>query len=117
MGWLAKSTRILLIHTLACLPARTVDQLKTKSNTSEGPNRIHAVGKEDLETRSLRGREPVRIRSHTTAVERGTNGEGRLRESASMSCDEAVFLGIPGGGPAILQMELIEYVMHVILDR
>lgn len=33
-----------------------------------------------------------------------------------MSGYEAVFFGIPGCGAAVLQMELVEYVMDVILD-
>lgn len=72
--------------------------------------------KEDLETRSLDKREHVRARTHTKAVERDSKDESWLGEAASMSGYEAVFLGIPGGGAAVLQMEFIEYVMDVVLD-
>ncbi len=95
--------------------AMTVDQLGPKSNTSEDPKRIHVARKEDLETRSVVKREPVRPRTRTKEVERGSKSESWLREAVSMSGYETVFFGIPGGGAAILQMEFIEDVMDVIL--
>lgn len=94
----------------------TVDQLGPKSNTSKDLKKIHGARKEDLETRSPDKRESRRTQAHTKEVELGYSGESWLRKVASVSGDEAVFFGIPGGRAAVLQMEFVEYVMDVVLD-